>query len=94
MNNYLRPLFQGNIVATYDYAPYGAQVLGTPPSGPTGYTGHVNDGESGFVYMQARYYDPGVGRFLSVDPVGPQVGDVFKFNRFNLTGTEVIKSPD
>ena len=55
----------GNVTATFDYAPYGGQALGTPPSGP-GYTGHVNDPESGLVYMQARYYDPVVGRFLSV----------------------------
>ena len=63
---------QGNIVASYDYTPYGVQVLGTSPSGPTGYTGHVNDAESGFVYMQQRYYDPVVGRFLSVDPKAKQ----------------------
>lgn len=55
----------GNVTATFDYAPYGGQALGTPPSGP-GYTGHANDPESGLVYMQARYYDPVVGRFLSV----------------------------
>lgn len=73
---------QGNIVASYDYAPYGAQVLGTPPSGPAGYTGHVNDLESGFVYMQARYYDPGVGRFLSVDPAGTKADDIFGFGRY------------
>lgn len=29
---------QGNITATYDYAPYGTIALGTPPNGP-GYTG-------------------------------------------------------
>ncbi|MGS0998315.1 hypothetical protein [Rhodanobacter sp. UC4451_H18] len=28
----------GNVIATYDYAPYGSQALGMPPSGP-GYTG-------------------------------------------------------
>jgi len=57
----------GNITATFDYAPYGSQALGMAPNGP-GYTGHVNDPDTGFVYMQARYYDPSVGRFLSVDP--------------------------
>jgi uncharacterized protein RhaS with RHS repeats len=52
----------GNITATFDYAPYGSQALGTPPSGP-GYTGHANDPDTGLVYMQARYYDPAVGSF-------------------------------
>ena len=51
---------QGNITATFDYRPYGAQAMGQPPSGP-GYTGHVNDPDTGFVYMQARYYDPARG---------------------------------
>lgn len=43
----------GNITATFDYRPYGAQALGTPPNGP-GYTGHMNDPDTGLVYMQAR----------------------------------------
>jgi RHS repeat-associated protein len=30
--------------------------------------GHVQDDESGLVYMRARYYEPGSGRFLSEDP--------------------------
>ncbi|MBT9495568.1 MAG: RHS repeat-associated core domain-containing protein, partial [Paucibacter sp.] len=30
---------------------------------------HVNDPDTGLVYMQQRYYDPIAGRFLSVDPV-------------------------
>jgi RHS repeat-associated protein len=30
--------------------------------------GHVTDDESGLVYMRARYYEPGTGRFVSEDP--------------------------
>lgn len=37
-----------------------------------GYTGHVQDEASGLTYMQARYYDPVLGRFLSTDPIGYQ----------------------
>ncbi len=83
----------GNITATFDYAPYGAQALGTPPSGP-GYTGHVNDPDTGLVYMQARYYDPAVGRFLSVDPVGPSPGELFHFNRYDYTNNNPINHTD
>jgi RHS repeat-associated protein len=83
----------GNITATFDYAPYGGQALGTPPSGP-GYTGHVNDPESGLVYMQARYYDPTVGRFLSVDPVGPAPGNAFNFNRYGYANNDPIVNMD
>ncbi|MBX7134864.1 MAG: hypothetical protein K1X67_19525 [Fimbriimonadaceae bacterium] len=30
--------------------------------------GHKQDDESGLVYMRARYYEPGTGRFVSEDP--------------------------
>lgn len=72
----------GAIIATYDYAPYGTAVasMSPAPNGP-GYTGHVNDPDTGLIYMQARYYDP-IGRMLSVDPIGPTPGNVFTFNRY------------
>jgi len=58
----------GNIIERRDYVPYGAPASGIPSDGP-GYTGHVSDEGTSLVYMQQRYYDPAVGRFLSVDPV-------------------------
>lgn len=70
----------GHITDTFDYRPYGAGVLGRAISGP-GYTGHVNDTDTALIYMQARYYDPMVGRFLSVDPVAVHPG-IGWFNRF------------
>jgi RHS repeat-associated protein len=83
----------GNITATFDYRPYGAQALGSAPNGP-GYTGHVNDPDTGLVYMQARYYDPLIGRFLSSDPVGPSAGNLFKFNRYNYANGNPIANLD
>ena len=71
----------GNIIATADFKPYGAQAAGSPTAGP-GYTGHVFDADSLLIYMQARYYDPDAGRFLSVDPITPANGGVFRTNRF------------
>ncbi|WP_240046354.1 RHS repeat-associated core domain-containing protein [Rhodanobacter glycinis] len=86
---------QGNIIATYDYAPYGSSVpnLGSPPNGP-GYSGHVNDPDTGLIYMQARYYDPAVGRFLSVDPVQPSAGNSFNFNRYDYTSNNPVNHID
>lgn len=83
----------GNITATYDYVPYGSQAMGAPLNGP-GYTGHVNDPESGFVYMQARYYDPSTGRFLSKDPIGPAIGNAFNFNRYEYANNNPINNID
>lgn len=84
----------GHVIDRYDYAPYGGVVNGTPPSGPAGYTGHVNDADTGLVYMQARYYYPAVGRFLSADPVGPSPGDLFNFNRYDYTNNNPINHID
>lgn len=86
---------QGNITARYDYTPYGIPVQGLSgsPDGP-GYTGHVNDPDTGLVYMQARYYDPDLGRFLSVDPVGPTPNKVFGFNRYNYVNNNPVINVD
>lgn len=83
----------GNITATFDYAPYGSQALGTPPDGP-GYTAHVNDPDTGLVYMQARYYDPVTERFLSIDPAGITPGNVFNFNRYIYASNNPILNID
>ncbi|MDP2892637.1 MAG: RHS repeat-associated core domain-containing protein, partial [Bacillota bacterium] len=33
----------------------------------TAYTGAVNDTATGLIYMNARYYNPATGRFLTQD---------------------------
>ena len=85
----------GTITARFDYAPYGQSVtsMGAAPNGP-GYTGHVNDPDTGLVYMQARYYDPEVGRFLSVDPVTPTAGNAFNFGRYTYGNNDPIQNID
>lgn len=83
----------GTITATFDYQPYGSQALGSAKAGP-GYTGHVNDPDTGFVYMQARYYDPVVGRFLSVDPVAPKPGVLGGFDRYSYANNNPINHID
>jgi len=85
----------GNITARFEYTPYGVSVpsMGAAPNG-VGYTGHVNDPETGLVYMQARYYDAVVGRFLSVDPIGPAAGDAFSFNRYGYASNNPIANID
>lgn len=84
---------KGNITATFDYTPYGTTALGSSLNGP-GYTGHVNDPETNLVYMQARYYDSSIGRFLSEDPVEPVGGDTFGFNRYAYVDNNPITGTD
>ncbi|MDP1532600.1 MAG: RHS repeat-associated core domain-containing protein, partial [Rubrivivax sp.] len=61
--------------------PYGATHSGAVPQG-IGFTGHVNDADTGLVYMQQRYYDPLTGRFLSVDPITTDAATGNTFNRY------------
>lgn len=61
------------------YEPYG---LADPSNDGPGYTGHVEDASTGLTYMEQRYYDPSIGRFLSVDPVDVDPQSGFNFNRY------------
>ena len=64
----------GEVVVTYEYDPWG-NILSTSGSmaatlgadNPFRYRGYYYDNESGFYYLQSRYYDPVTGRFLNAD---------------------------
>ena len=49
------------------YSPFGETI--ETSTDDVGYTGHKFDNDLGLSYMQARYYDPVIGRFYSNDPV-------------------------
>ncbi len=72
-----------NVVERREYEPYGAQLTPVIEDGP-GYTGHVQDAATGLTYMQQRYYDPLLGVFLSIDPVGP-LSNTQQFNRYRYS---------
>jgi RHS repeat-associated protein len=65
------------------YKPFGETLEASKDD--VGYTGHLNDSDLGLTYMQARYYDPVIGRFYSNDPVG-FTGDITTFNRYSYVG--------
>lgn len=85
----------GQVIERTNYEPYGA-AIGKPNYAGIGYTGHVQDGLTGLTYMQQRYYDPQVGRFLSVDPVTAYSNPVGAFNRYWYASNNpyVFKDPD
>lgn len=64
----------GNAVVEYAYDAWG-NLLSTTGSmagtlgeyNPLRYRGYVYDTETGFYYLQSRYYDPELGRFLNAD---------------------------
>ena len=75
---------RGNVIWREEYSPYGSKILNQDASSDNtrGYTGHVHDSETGLIYMQARYYDPTIGRFMSIDPVEFKSDNPLSFNRY------------
>lgn len=70
----------GNLNGSTEYLPYGEPTAALASS--PGYTGHLRDDESGLVYAQQRYFDPTIGRFLSVDPIGVGQSEGRNFSRY------------
>lgn len=83
----------GAILSRTRYEPYGGVAAGTNPK-VHGYTGHAQDADTGLVYMQQRYYEPVIGRFLSVDPVVANTKDGGLFNRYNYASNSPYKYKD
>lgn len=61
----------GGMIKRLAYMPYGEEALteGTGDDPKYQFTGQEKD-STGLYYYGARYYDPHLGRFLSVDPLG------------------------
>ena len=65
----------GTRVATYTYDAWGKCYVTYQNGGastaarynPFRYRGYYYDTETGFYYLNSRYYDPSVGRFLNAD---------------------------
>ena len=63
----------GSLLWRESYTPYGDKRLDPAANrDKPSFTGHIDDAATGLTYMQARYYDPTLGRFLSTDPIGYQ----------------------
>jgi RHS repeat-associated protein len=82
----------GNVISTADYRPYGAQALGISMPG-LGYAGQIAD-DAAVVYMQQRYYDASIGRFLSVDPLRPSDVDASRFMRYGYANENPYRFVD
>ena len=83
----------GAVIERNEYEPFGA-IIGKPNYNGMGYTGHMMDGATGLTYMQQRYYDESVGRFLSVDPVTADAASGANFNRYKYASNNPYKFVD
>lgn len=74
----------GVIENEYGYDAFGMRTNVTTTGASTryGYTGEHYDEETGLLYLRARYYDPMIGRFISVDPYLGKLEEPATQNRF------------
>jgi len=56
--------------------PYKFEVSGGTDKESHGFIGERHDAETGLMYLNARYYDPKLGRFLSPDTLDPTLPGV------------------
>ena len=91
----------GNPVVAYSYDAWGRllDTAGTLAStigayNPLRNRGYVYDGETGYYYLQSRYYDPANGRFLNAD-VYVSTGQAFIVNNmFVYCNNEPVNDGD
>jgi len=78
-----------------DYAPFGEQLDSTSAGNDRfAYTGKEHDDITGLTYFGARYYDPEIGRFMSVDPAGFVDHNPMSFNRYLYVNNNPYKYVD
>ncbi|MCL6310338.1 hypothetical protein GE543_12435 [Pseudomonas sp. SZ57] len=89
------------------YQPYGEKLLGGDPDYPSetsntgtaqinkiGFHGKPFDDSTGLSYIGARYYNPIVGRFVSVDPEDVVIENIHSFNRYAYANNNPYKYVD
>lgn len=84
----------GTVIEHREYEPYGRQLIPTTVTDGPAFTGHVGDAATGLDYMQQRYYDPQIGRFLSVDPMAANASTGGNFNRYKYANNNPYRFTD
>lgn len=90
----------GSVISDYEYFPYGEEL--TAPSGndPLRFTGHERDlGDptshaDDLDAMHARFYNPQLGRFLSIDPIVGQAATSNFWSRYAYTASNPMRWSD
>ena len=93
----------GTLVVSYSYDAWG-NILSTTGTladtvgeiNPFRYRGYYYDTETGWYYLQSRYYDPTVGRFLNADALGYVVLDnsILGINLFSYCKNSCVNISD
>ena len=88
------PGFEYESVATYEYDAWGNIVSSSgrlAEINPLRYRGYYYDNETGFYYLQSRYYDPANRRFINADTYSStDPGDAIGCNMFAYCGNNPV----
>ena len=91
----------GTVVVEYTYDAWGnvlsitgmyADTLGV--NNPIRYCGYYQDFETGFYYLQSRYYDPAVRRFINADGYINANDDLLGYNMYAYCGNNPVNRND
>ena len=92
------PGFEYESVATYEYDAWGNIVSSSgrlAEINPLRYRGYYYDNETGFYYLQSRYYDPANRRFMNADTYSTtDPGDAIGCNMFAYCGNNPVMRND
>lgn len=83
----------GKAIASYAYDPYGAILTKSgefADLNPIRYRGYYYDTETGFYYLQSRYYDPALGRFINADRYASTGQEYIGYNMFAYCGNNPV----
>jgi RHS repeat-associated protein len=86
----------GAISDRYAYTPFGDTTSQGTTVNPFKFNGRfgVTDDGNGLVHMRARYYQPGVGRFLSLDSQFSGLNDPSRINRYGFAADDPFMRVD
>lgn len=98
------------LVASYEYDPWGKVTSVKGSSGailsleaypnhiahvnPIRYRGYYYDNETGFYYLQSRYYDPTISRFINADEYASTGQDFLGCNMFTYCNNNPVNYTD
>ena len=84
-------------VASYEYDAWGNVTYSTGTMAninPLKYRGYYHDAETGFYYLQSRYYDPAIGRFVNADGYASTGEGFLGYNMFAYCGNDPLNRAD
>ena len=84
----------GQIAETYAYDPFGVPLAGGSVPNPYRFTGEAWDADVELLYLRARYYQPGTGRFVTKDPWRGDIREPGTLNGFVYVQNNAVNYTD